>query len=237
MHANAPVNRIMSAPVLSISADASISDAVRLFMRHPIHHLPVLAHGRLAGMLSAADVLPRRLHSVSPPPADFQDRSHLTVSAIMSTPVVKLLEHDSLEYAVSLMAGNGIHALPVVNGEEQLIGILTTTDVLRCSLDTASSVRDPQSAQRTAPLAEDRVAIALAHARTAVNTHHDPHGIAATLLWTQRRATALEEVAFTAKRYLNAGQDPQLHRALSKAIERADRLEETLRHPAVIDDL
>jgi hypothetical protein len=57
-----------------------------------------------------------------------------------------------------------------------------------------------------------------------------PYGIAATLLAVQQRVHSLEEVVTAVKRYLNAGQDESLHAAVSKAIERADRLDEKMRH-------
>ena len=40
-----------------IEADRPVSEVLDCFFQYPIHHLPVVRDGRLAGMLSSADVM------------------------------------------------------------------------------------------------------------------------------------------------------------------------------------
>lgn len=233
MHVADPVNRIMSGPVFTIGPEESVSEAMRLFMAHRMHHIPVVEQHRVVGMLSSADMMGLRF-LVPPSGADRNvlpwDR--LRAKTIMRTPAITVAEHESVQRAAECMAHNGIHALPVVDRHGRLIGIVTTTDIMRgCfhSQPDATACDDRDETKRF-PLADAHVAAVLASARRSVDTRRDPYGIAATLLAVQQRMRSLEEVVTAVKRYLNAGQDESLHAAVSKAIERADRLDEKMRH-------
>lgn len=56
-------------------------------------------------------------------------------SDLMSKPAITIRPHQSLVDAAYLMASHGVHALPVVGAEQQLLGILTTTDIIGSTLD------------------------------------------------------------------------------------------------------
>ncbi|NSW54961.1 MAG: CBS domain-containing protein [Armatimonadetes bacterium] len=49
---------------------------------------------------------------------------------IMTTPVLAIEETDRAQHAVEIMADNDISGLPVVNGREELVGIVTERDLL-----------------------------------------------------------------------------------------------------------
>lgn len=233
MHVADPVNRIMSEPVLTIGPEEPVNRVMQLFMAHRIHHIPVVAQRRVVGMLSSADMMGLRF--LVPPLGAARDAlpwQRLPAKTIMRTPVITVAEHQSVQRAAECMAHHGIHALPVVDRDDQLIGIVTTTDIMRGCFHSQpdATACDDRDETRRFPLADDHIAAVLASARRSVNTRHDPHDIAATLLAVQQRMRSLEEVVTAVKRYLNAGQDESLHAAVSKAIERADRLDEKMRH-------
>jgi len=52
-----PVREIMSSPVITIPPSASLEDALSVMSNHHIRHLPVVAEGRILGMLSMRDVM------------------------------------------------------------------------------------------------------------------------------------------------------------------------------------
>jgi CBS domain-containing membrane protein len=136
MHANDPVNRIMTAPVLTITPSESLEEALRLFTSYPVHHLPVVEEECVVGMLSSADVA--KLKFFLPPPGTARDallKERWQVRKIMRSPAVTVAEHESAQRAAEIMATNGIHALPVVNSKAHLIGIVTTTDMMQGCLD------------------------------------------------------------------------------------------------------
>jgi CBS domain-containing protein len=233
MHVTDPVNRIMSEPVFTIGPEETVSEAMRLFTAHRVHHIPVVEQHRVVGMLSSADMMGLRFFV--PPPNAARDAlpwDRLRAKTIMRTPAITVPEHESVQRAAERMAHNGFHALPVVDRDGRLVGIVTTTDIMHgCfhSQPDATAGDDLDEARRF-PLADTHIAAVLASARRSVNSRRDPYGIAATLLAVQQRVHSLEEVVTAVKRYLNAGQDETLHAAVSKAIERADRLDEKMRH-------
>jgi CBS domain-containing protein len=233
MRASDPVNRVMSEPVLTIGPDDTVSELLRTFIAYPVHHLPVVEDRRVVGMLSSADLL--KLEFFLPPPGPARDallNDRFDVRRIMRTPVVTVTEHETIERAAEIMAKNGFHSVPVVNGDDRLIGIVTTTDLIHGCLRPSGGESIARS-DRTYVI-DARRAETLSRARNAVEANDDSHGIAAALLDAHTRLGALELVAFAAKRYLNAGQDERLHASLQKAIERIDRLESLSGYPALI---
>jgi CBS domain-containing protein len=52
-----PVWQIMSAPVLTVSPEASVTDCMQLMTDRRVRHLPVVEHDRVVGMLSIGDIV------------------------------------------------------------------------------------------------------------------------------------------------------------------------------------
>lgn len=94
--------------------------------RYGIRHLPVVRHGRVIGMISDRDVRSRRAAD-----ADVAD--------IMSTPPHVIAADDTVEAAARMMLSRHINALPVVDVEGTLLGMITTTDCLLASLSPAAA--------------------------------------------------------------------------------------------------
>jgi acetoin utilization protein AcuB len=55
--AHLTVREIMQHPVLTIKLESPLTAAVRLMLQHHIDALPVVAHGRLLGILTRSDIL------------------------------------------------------------------------------------------------------------------------------------------------------------------------------------
>lgn len=51
------VGEIMSAPVRTVEADATVKDVLEVMLRHDIKHVPVLRDGKTAGMVARHDLL------------------------------------------------------------------------------------------------------------------------------------------------------------------------------------
>ena len=65
-----------------------------------------------------------------------------TIVAIMSTDLITLQPESTVAEARSLMQSNRIHHLPVIEGEDNLVGLITLTNVLAA---TDSFLRDPDN--------------------------------------------------------------------------------------------
>jgi len=121
---------------VTITADTSVPDALRLMSEKKVRRLPVLdGHGRLVGIVSDKDLL-----HASPSPATLLSvweipdiLSKLKVEKVMATPVVTVGEDTPLEEAALIMADRRIGGLPVMRDNE-LVGIITETDLFKVLL-------------------------------------------------------------------------------------------------------
>jgi len=135
LHEETPVvvaRQIMSSPVVALTAQAAIDEAVKLFQARRFRHVPVTASGRdLIGMISDRDLL----HALSGlneryeqqrAAADVTER----VSALMKSPVLTAAENTDVRLIARLFVEYHIGAVPVLAGHE-IAGIITRSDVLR----------------------------------------------------------------------------------------------------------
>lgn len=242
MRPEEPVSRIMTETVVVIEDDRPVSEALECFLHYPIHHLPVVHHGRLAGMLNAADVT--QLESLVP--AGTVDRAgyldvRFTIAQLMRQPVISLPAHASLAEAAEKLIEAGIHAVPIVDARDHVLGIVSTTDIMRSLLKgpprrgvmTPGHPVQPQPVEEAGeearyyrkPTAEE-YGVAL---RTAELLHveaRDPRHVGKALLYLDQRRRYLEKVLELADRFLLTGQDEHVHALLLKAIHAAKRAEE-----------
>ena len=240
MRPDEPVSSIMTEAVVAIEVDRPVSEVLDCFHQYPIHHLPVVRQGRLVGMLSSADVMKieffvPRLAAES---ARYLDQ-RFTVERLMRAPVISVGAGTSIAEAAELMAGAGVHALPVVDGDERVLGLVSTTDVIR-SLLHGPPRRGPLPPAARARAAdglneefhyhrkpdEDEYQAALQTATVLHDEHRDPRYLGATLLYLDQRRALLEKVLVQADRFLLTGQSEQAHALLLKAIHAAKRAEE-----------
>jgi len=242
MRADEPLSRIMTEAVVVIDVRQKVSEALDCFFQYPIHHLPVLREGRLVGMLSSADLM-KLEHFL---PKSVVDRAaHLderfTIADLMRTPVTSLKAHNSLAEAATKLAEAGVHAVPVVDEFEHVIGIVTTSDIIRTLLHGPPRRRDaPEAPAAHAVPAEDTTQEPVYHLkpsaeeyasalRTAQVLHveaRDPRFLGKSMLYLDQRCSYLERVGELADRFLRTGQDEHVHALLLKAIHAAKRAEE-----------
>ena len=219
------IRRIMSEAVLSIGVDEPVSEALRLFADYPLHHLPVVDQSGLAGMLSSADML-KLQHFM--PKLDTQAAAALLndrfrIESMMRRPVISAGPDDTIADAAASMATHGVHALPVVNEDNRLVGIVTTTDIVGALLHGIRPRPEPgqHSARRQPTELEVRHAIEAAESATLNGT--DTNGIAAWALYLHQRNALLDELRQNVARYLRSGQDEQLHTRLLQEVDQLER--------------
>ncbi|WP_251341367.1 CBS domain-containing protein [Haloplanus halophilus] len=131
------VGSLMSAPVHTVSADATLREAARVLIEHDVGSVVVVdAEGRLDGILTVTDfvrvVAGGGRHGPDAP-----------VSAVMSTDVVTTGADVPVAGAADAMVESGHYHLPVVDGET-VIGIVAAADLAAY----VSTVRAPSPPHR-----------------------------------------------------------------------------------------
>jgi len=146
------------------------------------------------------------------------------IDQLMRQPAITIGPRESIETAASLMAKHGIHALPVTNSRQKLIGIVTTTDIMNAALHPEPRAAGPapagtQTSAADATIGSSQMQSALSLAAAACGGEDDRAQIARALLNACARLKQLEALRRWADRYVHLRQDEYLHDALLKAIE------------------
>jgi acetoin utilization protein AcuB len=130
----------MSPDPVSVSPDTTVSAAREVMASEVFRHLPVVAAGQLIGIISDRDVAINdaalraavRRHDV----ASLVDDDRPVESVMSATPHV-IDEDADLTDAARLLVSYRINALPVVDADKMLVGILTSVDCLLATLPHA----------------------------------------------------------------------------------------------------
>lgn len=242
MRPDEPVSHIMTEAVVAIEVDRPVSEVLDCFLQYQIHHLPVVRAGKLVGMLSSTDVM--KLEFVVPKSevdrAAYLDQ-RLTIEQLMQQPVLSLEPAAGVAVAAERMIEAGVHAAPVVDGGDHVIGIVTTSDVIRSLLHgpprRAATLAAPGAKRLPAEDAQEQVvyrrkptdeeyATAMSTARLLHVEARDPRFLGKAMLYLDQRRELLEKVLELADHFLRAGQEVHAHALLLKAIHAAKRAEE-----------
>ncbi|MER7182568.1 CBS domain-containing protein [Streptomyces hyaluromycini] len=138
------VGAVMVSDVVTAGNSTPFKELVRLLEEHRISGLPVVDEdGKVIGVVSETDLM---LHQTRDPE---HDRRHLTghgtrreavkssastAHGVMSTPAVTIRSDATVTEAARLMAGHRVERLPVVDEQDQLVGIVTRGDLLQVFL-------------------------------------------------------------------------------------------------------
>lgn len=126
------VGQLMSREPVVIRADASLTDAVRLFEERRVHGLPVIDdEGALIGVISQTDMI--RARTTEQLWAGWRG---LRVRHLMTAPALTISADADLTAAAMQMEANGVHRLVVLAADGRSPeGIISSSDIVRAMLD------------------------------------------------------------------------------------------------------
>lgn len=132
MKRNVPVQTIMTATLVTVHLGQALSDVRKAMADGGFHHVPVVSGKKLVGILSSTDILRVSYeYQVDPRQVDAILDHNITIEQLMTTEPVKLRNTNTIREAVDIFATGKFHSLPVVDADDNLVGLVTTTDVLR----------------------------------------------------------------------------------------------------------
>lgn len=177
------VSRIMTENPATVSPGSS-ADMVRQQLESGgLHHLPVVDEGRVVGIVSSADLM--KLYLLDGAAA----LRAATVAQIMVKDPVVIDSGSTMRQAAEVLASGGFHALPVVDAENMLVGIVTSSDLIIALL-------------RNIPVGDGSIV-------------QNPEESLAAVLEKSRK---LEAVVTAAKRYMHGGHAEREHGVLVRAL-------------------
>lgn len=140
---------VMTPNPISVTPDTVLKDAIQLMADNHIGGLPVInADSDLVGILSESDLMWQTTGVDVPAyimlldsviylknPAQYNQELHKalgqSVKDVMTDRVVTIAPDKSLRDAAHLMHDKKVRRLPVVDSQQQVVGILTRGDIVR----------------------------------------------------------------------------------------------------------
>jgi IMP dehydrogenase len=116
---------MISDPV-TVSPEQRIGDALAIMQRHHISGLPVVAEGRLVGILTSRDLR-------------FERRLDKSVREVMTQNVITANPSITLEAAKEILQRHRIEKLPLVDDHRRLRGLITVKDMDKATRHPHSS--------------------------------------------------------------------------------------------------
>ena len=143
----------MQTHVVTVNAQDTVHVALERMLENKVSALPVVDHrGHCVGILSSRDFVDMTQELDQ----DFHEAPHesevwwtgfmrnlsenigdQSVMDLMTEEVVSVAADDLLVQAARIMLAQHVHRLPVIDGQQRLLGIISTTDVLRAFVEAA----------------------------------------------------------------------------------------------------
>lgn len=134
------VRDLMTTDPITTTPETPLKEAARLMVRHKVSGLPVVAGGKVVGIVTEGDFLRQEANRdqpyrfslldalfgdepASPPAAE-------TVGQVMTEHVLTVAPEASLSEAARIMAGRRVKRLPVVSPEGALLGVISRADIV-----------------------------------------------------------------------------------------------------------
>lgn len=127
------ISTIMTSNVVKLNLSDSLTKAELLFKENNIRHIPVVSGSQIVGMLSHSDML-----KIAIPDVDENDEcvvstvyNMFTLEQVMTKNVETLYHYDYVKTAAEIFSKCDFRALPIVDKDKNLVGILSTTDLIK----------------------------------------------------------------------------------------------------------
>ena len=140
---------IMTRDPVTVTPETPLTEVIRTIAERKISGLPVVDDaGKLVGVISETDLMWRETGVTPPPyimlldsviylenPGHYERELHKalgqTVKEAMSQNPITVAPEKPLREAAQILHEHKIHRLPVLNGDGQVVGILTRGDIIR----------------------------------------------------------------------------------------------------------
>jgi CBS domain-containing membrane protein len=131
-----PVSLIMSTgDLVTADVEDAAVDVFRELREGRINHIPVLSEGKLVGIVSSSDWLKVSDYGRTPSQSGFPRVSaRATVEEVMTKNLETIRPTTTIRRAAELLVEGQFHSLLVTASDGELLGIVTSTDIIRTFL-------------------------------------------------------------------------------------------------------
>jgi CBS domain-containing protein len=115
---------LMTRDPITISSGSDLQTAARLLLEHHIRRLPVVDDGKLVGLVTVADIV-----------GTIADMNmDIPIKDYVEKEVVAIYSETPLPVAARIMELAGVKAVPVLDANLELVGIISDRDVIAASI-------------------------------------------------------------------------------------------------------
>jgi CBS domain-containing protein len=136
------IQEIMSKPVVTCRPEDPLNTAAQLMWEHDCGAIPVTEDGQLVGIVTDRDICMAAYTQGKP-------LSEIPVAHAMATQVFSCNPEEALDAAERLMSEKQIRRVPVVNGDNRPVGILSLNDIARHGASTGRAKGIDREVTRT----------------------------------------------------------------------------------------
>ncbi|MCO6488066.1 MAG: CBS domain-containing protein [Phaeodactylibacter sp.] len=120
---NEPISSIMTKNVITVRPEDTLSVVKDILFKKHLHHIPVTRGPKLVGIITSFDLV-KLGKSV-------EDYVGLKVEEVMTRKVATMTPNEKVGAAAQVFLENLFHGLPIVDDDYNLVGIITTHDILK----------------------------------------------------------------------------------------------------------
>ncbi len=121
---NEQLQLLMTTEVVTLTPENTLGDAREILLKKRIHHIPIVDAGnKLVGMVTSWDIF--KLGKSADELADIK------ISDVMTKKLATLEPDSHLGAAAEVLMTHLFHAIPIVDDDHVLKGIVTTYDLLK----------------------------------------------------------------------------------------------------------
>lgn len=133
MKKNDSVTKIMSSNVALVQEGGTLSEVRRMMCDLHIHHVPVVNGKKLVGLVSFTDLMKINMviNGADERSIDAIIDQQFKITDVMSRQLTTIRNTETIRQAAELLMKGHFHSLPVVDQSDNVVGMLTSTDLIR----------------------------------------------------------------------------------------------------------
>jgi CBS domain-containing protein len=129
-------NEFMTRTVVTVKRQTTMRELGALFEKHDFNAFPVVEEGEILGIVSKFDFLHAFAFTSGQMVPHYDELMSRPVATVMTEAVVHVDPSSPLTRVLQLMVSLRTRSFPVMNGNRQLVGMISREDVMRAVRET-----------------------------------------------------------------------------------------------------
>jgi len=133
MKKNESIDQVLTRDVITVHVGQNVSDVRKIFAKHGFHHVPVVSGKKLIGILSASDILGISVEGIGTDERsmDAYIDHQFSIEGLMQQNLKTITTKSHVADAAEVLSDGRVHAVPVLDEGDELVGLVTSTDLIR----------------------------------------------------------------------------------------------------------